>query len=152
MIQLPPDFREFLQLLNSNGIEYLVVGGYAVTYHGSPRATADLDIWVAVNAQNAAKLIDALRAFGFTGKPISPDFFLKPHQIVRIGMPPLRIELLTTISGVGFADCYARRKTDILQGVEVSFISLDDLKTNKKAAGRLKDLTDLQSLERGKQR
>lgn len=146
MIRLPPDFKEFLQLLNSHGIEYLVVGGYAVAYHGYPRATGHIDIWIAIHPETARRLIDALRDFGFTTAPIAPDLFLKEHQVIRMGLPPVRIELLTTLSGVGFADCYARRTTDLLDGVQVTLISLDDLKTNKNAAGRLKDLNDLENL------
>jgi hypothetical protein len=146
MIRLPPDFKEFLQLLNSRGIEYLVVGGYAVACHGHPRATGDLDIWIALHPENARRIVDALCAFGFAPASLSPELFLKEKQVIRMGVPPVRIELLTTISGVDFQQCYARRMTADLDGVQVNLLSLDDLKVNKKASGRLKDLSDLEKL------
>ena len=107
MIRLPPDFKEFLQLLNSYEIRYLIIGGYAVGYHGYPHATGDLDIWVAVERQNADKLASALQEFGFDSPEVSPELFLEENKVVRMGLPPVRIELVTTISGVSFEDCYA---------------------------------------------
>jgi hypothetical protein len=105
MILLPPDFKEFLQLLNSNEVEYLLIGGYAVGYYGYPRATADMDIWVNATAENAAKVAAVLGAFGFS--EVSPDIFLRERQVIRMGVPPLRIEVLTSISGVSFSECFA---------------------------------------------
>lgn len=144
--RLPPDFKEFLRLLAVHGVEYLLVGGYAVSYHGYARATADMDVWVAATPENAEKLVAVLKEFGFDVPDLSPDLFLQPDTIVRLGEPPLRIELLTSISGVSFQDAYARRAVDHIEGLEVSLISLDDLKTNKRAAGRYKDLADLEQL------
>lgn len=143
---LPPDFKDFLRLLNSHGVEYLLVGGYAVGFHGYPRATADLDIWVPIDSRNAHKLADTLKAFGFETPELSPDLFLQPDKVVRMGVPPLRIEILTSISGVEFRDCYARRHSATLDEVVVPFISLEDLKRNKRAAGRHQDLSDLEHL------
>jgi hypothetical protein len=96
MILLPPDFKEFLQLLNSNNIEYLLIGGYAVGYYGYPRATADMDIWVNATRQNAERLVEVFGAFGFN--EVSSDMFLRKSQVIRMGVPPLRIEILTSIS------------------------------------------------------
>ncbi len=146
MIRLPQDFKDFLRLLNSNKVEYLVIGGYAVSYYGYPRATGDIDIWVAVDSQNAQRMVDVLTEFGFSKERLSAELFLKENQIIRMGMPPIRIELMTSISGVDFKDCYSSRVIDTIDGVEVSVINLDDLKKNKKAAGRHKDLGDLESL------
>jgi len=143
-IQLPPDFREFLKLLNSSNVEYLVIGGYAVNYYGFPRATADLDIWIAINPDNAQRITQALRSFGFPQADANP--FQKERQIIRMGVPPMRLEILTTISGADFTDCYARRLEADLDGVLVNFIQLDDLKRNKQASGRLKDRVDLEQL------
>jgi hypothetical protein len=143
---LPADFKDFLRLLNSKQIEYLLVGGYAVGYHGYSRATADLDIWIALHPDNAQKMVEAIRAFGFAVEGLTPDLFLKADTIIRMGMPPFRIEVLTTISGVNFEECYRERKTDLLDDVEVSLISLKHLKANKRASGRLKDLSDLEYL------
>lgn len=144
MILLPPDFREFLQLLNSHAVKYLLVGGYAVGYYGYPRATADMDIWVAIERANVERVIAALAEFGFAG--IGPELFAGEQQVLRMGVPPLRIELLTGVSGVEFEDCYSHRAVATLGEVEVSLISLADLKTNKAASGRYKDLNDLEHL------
>jgi hypothetical protein len=133
-------------LLNSKQVEYLLVGGYAVGYHGYSRATADMDIWIATHPRNAAKTVEVIREFGFAGAGLSPDLFLKENNVIRMGVPPLRIEVLTTISGVTFEECYPARITDVLDDVEVNLISLQHLKANKRAAGRLKDLADLEYL------
>lgn len=143
---LPPDFREFLRLLNSARVEYLVIGGYAVGHHGYPRTTADIDIWVASTEATAGKLMEAMRAFGFAPDDTLRRVLLTPDRIVRMGLPPVRIEVLTGISGRSFADCYARRETANIDGVDIPFISLADLKANKKASGRHKDLDDLDHL------
>jgi predicted nucleotidyltransferase len=143
-IQLPPDFKEFLRLLNSNNVEYLVIGGYAVNYYGFSRATADLDIWIAIGPDNAQRIAEALRCFGFGQADAA--LFEQTRRIVRMGVPPVRLEILTTISGVDFADCYSRRLEAEMDGVTVNFIQLDDLKRNKRASGRLKDQVDLDKL------
>lgn len=145
-IRLPPDFREFLNSLNAHHVEYLLIGGYAVNYHGYPRATADMDIWVAAHPANADKVVAALKEFGLDLPELSPELFLHPWQIVRLGLPPVRIEVSTTISGVDFAECYAARVTDTLDGIPVCIISLGHLKLNKKASGRHQDLADLEHL------
>lgn len=145
-IQFPTELREFLELLSENHVEYLLVGGYAVVYHGFPRTTADMDIWVAANEANAAKIIAALEAFGFAGTDMTPDLFLGPDKITQMGNPPLRIEILTTISGLEFAEAYAKRIVEVIDGVPVSVISSDHLKINKRASGRTKDLADLDNL------
>jgi len=140
------DFKEFLQLLDSKGVEYLIVGGYAVAFHGYPRATADLDVWVAVNPKNAAKIVEAVREFGFDVPDLSSDLFLEEDRVVRMGEPPVRIEILTNISGVEFSDCFESRQIADLEGLAVPFIGLKHLKANKAAAGRHQDLSDLEHL------
>jgi len=151
-IRLPNDFKEFLRLLNSQQVEYLLIGGYAVGYHGYPRPTGDLDIWIAVNPKNAEKIVAVLKEFGFAVPELSVDLFLKKKKIIRMGNPPLRIEVATTISGVKFDECYASRIVDTLDGVEVNLINLNHLQVNKKASGRLKDLNDLENLSRKKRK
>lgn len=146
MIRLPPDFKEFLRLLNVKEVEYLLIGGYAVGYHGYPRATGDMDVWVGSRRENAERLVGALRDFGFDLPELSPELFLQQERIVRMGVPPFRIELLTTISGVDFDECRAERVVDVIDGVEVSLINLEHLKENKKASGRPKDANDLGNL------
>ena len=145
-IHLPPDFKEFLRLLNAHSVEYLLIGGYAVNYHGYPRATADMDIWVAAQPANAERVVAALKEFGFDLPDLSAELFLRPWQIVRLGTPPVRIEIATTISGVDFSKCYSQRVEDTLDEVPVNLISLDHLKINKKASGRHQDQADLEHL------
>jgi len=145
-IGLPQDFKDFLRLLDANGVEYLLIGGYAVAYHGYPRATEDIDIWIASNPENAQHIISALKEFGFELPELNPDLFLKPDSIVRMGVPPLRIELSTTISGVAFGECYTARVTEVIDGIKVNIINLADLKKNKRASGRFRDLDDLERL------
>lgn len=144
---LPDDFKEFLRLLNSKGVEYLLIGGYAVGYHGYPHATADMDIWVGISQENARKIVEVLCEFGFGVEALTPNIFLQEDQVVRMGIPPLRLKILTTISGVIFSECYNQRIQVILDGVEVSLIHLAALKANKAASGRPKDLEDLKFLE-----
>jgi predicted nucleotidyltransferase len=146
MTHLPGDFKGFLKLLNAHRVEYLLIGGYAVGYHGYPRATADMDIWIATNPANADRIVAVLKEFGFDIPDLSPQLFLKEWQIVRLGVPPVRIEIATTVSGVSFAECYNQRVVDVLDGVKVNLISLNHLKLNKKAAGRHQDLADLENL------
>lgn len=147
MSLLPSDFKDFLRLLNSKQVEYLLIGGYAVGYYGYARATADIDICMAISPENAQKVVDAIREFGFNVEGLTSELFLQPNKIDRMGVPPFRIEVLTTISGVSFEECYAEKMVDVLDDVEVNIISLKHLKLNKKASGRLKDLNDLENLE-----
>ncbi len=144
--RLTEDFKEFLRSLNAHRVEYLLVGGYAVGLHGYPRATIDLDIWVRATADNAGRVLDALRAFGFDLPALQPQLFIDPDSIVRFGVPPFRIELMTSIDGVRYDDCQARAQLMALDDVPVPVISLEDLKVNKRAAGRHKDLADLDNL------
>jgi predicted nucleotidyltransferase len=144
--KLPPDFKEFLKLLADHKVEYILVGGYAVGFYGYVRATADIDIWIRPEKNNAERLVTALREFGFAMESLYPSMFLKEDNIVRLGEPPFRIELMTAVSGVTFDECIERAKIEQLDGVDVKIISLEDLKLNKQAAGRHKDLDDLEHL------
>lgn len=143
---LPPDFKEFLNLLHNKKIKYLLIGGYAVGYHGYPRATNDMDIWIALDPNTAEQMVQALNEFGFNTPQLSKELFLKKDKVVRMGNEPIRIEILTTISGVTFEDCFNERIVDKIDGVEVNIISLKQLKINKKASGRHKDLDDVDNL------
>lgn len=151
-VELPRDFKESLASLSSHGVEYLLIGGYAVGYYGYPRATNDLDVWVGISHDNACRLIAALAAFGFSSTSLSPDLFLEAGRIVRFGMPPMRIEVLTGISGVDFADSYRERVDVVLDGVDVPVISLPHLLDNKRAVGRPKDMLDVGELTRRRSR
>lgn len=146
MIRLPPDFKELLELLNSKKIEYLVIGGYAVAIYGYPRATGDIDIWIAISRDNARKTVAALKEFGFDIPELKEALFLEKEKNIRLGVPPLRVELITSIDGVEFSACYKNKNTVTIDATRINFISLDDLKKNKKASGRYKDLDDLEHL------
>jgi hypothetical protein len=138
-MRLPPDFKEFLRLLKENDVRYLLIGGYAVGYHGYPRATEDMDIWVAIHPDNAQKLVSAMRAFGLQDPNLKPELFLQTPKIIRLGFPPMRLEITTYISGVEFDECYRARIVDELDGVEVNVIDFENLMKNKKASGRSKE-------------
>jgi hypothetical protein len=144
--RLSEDFKDFLKLLNSNRVEYLLIGSYAVGHYGYPRGTVDLDVWISTRLDNAEKMKQALVEFGIPASRISSEVLTEAHQVFRMGIPPHRVEALTTISGVSFDECYAARELVVIDGVEVSLISLAHLKINKKASGRLKDLSDLENL------
>lgn len=143
---IPRDFREFLKLLEDEQVEYLLIGGYAVGYYGYPRATADMDVWIAVNPANAEKTVKALRRFGMATPDLTVDLFLDKGKIIRMGVPPLRLEIQTEISGVDFDSCYPRRQRVKIGTLEINLIGLQDLKINKRASGRHKDLEDLEHL------
>jgi hypothetical protein len=145
-MQLPPDFSEFLSLLNSERVEYLLLGGYAIAYYGVPRATGVMDVWVNPEPANTERLVAALRRFDLDDPAITAARFQEPGQVFRIGFPPLRIKLLASVSGLEFQAAYARRRIARLNQVEVSLVALDDLRANKLAAGRRKDLDDLDQL------
>jgi len=143
---LARDFKEFLKLLNSNHVEYLLIGGYAVGIYGYVRATNDLDIWVNVSPENAARIERALRDFGFAVPGLRSDLFLARNNVVRMGAPPIRIGILTSISGVEFESCYAEKEMTQIEEMVVPVISLARLRENKAASGRAKDLADLENL------
>ena len=145
-IEFPSDFIEFLKLLNANAVEYLLVGGLAVAIHGYPRATADMDVWVARNESNADRIVTALREFGFDVPALNRSLFVEPDTIVRMGNAPMRIELMTTIEGVEFDECINRAIIYRIDDAPVQVIGLADLKANKQATGRSKDLDDLSNL------
>ena len=144
---LTPDFREFAALLNSNKVEYLVVGGYALAAYGHPRYTGDLDFWIGTAADNADRVLAALTQFGFGSLGIKKEHLTEPGQVIQMGFPPARIDLLTSIDGVSFTPCFQRRLVIDLDGLQLNFIALDDFKINKKAVGRHRDLADLEMLE-----
>ncbi len=145
MIPLPEDFRDFIQLLNQKRVKYLVVGGYAVAYHGFPRYTGDIDFFVELSARNAALLIEVFRDFGFREPPLAA-LFLEPGNIVRVGWQPNRLEVINKIDGVSFDACWKTRKQARIAGLRVNFIDLVHLRQNKLASGRPKDLEDLRQL------
>lgn len=144
---LNKDFKEFVQSLNENNARYLVIGGYAVAFHGYPRYTKDLDVWVESSQENAMRIVKALEQFGFASLGLQAEDFLVPDQVIQLGFPPNRIDILTSVEGVAFQGCYASRVQVVLDGIRVNFIDLENLKKNKRAVGRAQDLADLEKLE-----
>ncbi len=143
---LNPDFKEFIKSLNDNGVQYLVIGGYAVAVHGHPRYTKDLDIWIQVSPENAGRLVKAIREFGFESLGLTENDFMTPDQVIQLGFPPNRIDLIVQADGIEFDACYPSRMEIEIEGVPVNFIDLENLKKNKKASGRYQDLADLENL------
>ena len=145
-----PDFREFVELLIQHNVKYMITGGYAVGVYGHPRYTGDLDFWIEASIENGEKLVNVFHAFGLASFGLKAIDFTKPNQIVQIGYPPYRIDLITSIDGVNFEDAYPNKNVIEVDGIQVIFIGLDDLKANKKASGRGKDLEDLKNLEKNR--
>ena len=145
---LNKDFREFIGLLNSHNVRYLVVGGYAVTFHGYPRFTNDLDIWIERASNNAEAMINVLEDFGFGTLEIKKDDFLLEDRVIQLGYPPNRIDLLTGASGLIFDQCYPKKVSAVIEGLPVDFIDIENLKINKKTTRRYRDLNDLENLEK----
>lgn len=144
---LSQDFKEFVELLIKHKAEYLIVGGYAVGVHGHPRYTGDLDIWLHSTQENAKKILKCLKEFGFGSFQLSEKDFLKENNVIQLGNPPLRIDLLTNIDGVTFNECFSNRKEIEIDGILVSFIGYNDLIKNKLKTGRAKDLDDIENLK-----
>ncbi len=144
---LSKDFKEFIALLNAHDVRYLVVGGYALAFHGYPRYTKDLDVWIEPSPGNADRIIDALDDFGFGSLGPAAADFLESETIIQLGYPPHRIDLLTTITGVAFEDCYRVKDGVDIEGVHIDFIDSDNFKKNKRATGRPRDAVDADSLE-----
>jgi hypothetical protein len=145
-MDIDQDFKEFIQLLNSNNVEYLVVGGYAVTAYGHPRYTDDIDFWIRSEKENAKRIIKTLIEFGFGSLDINEDDLLKKDFIIQLGFPPHRIDILTGVSGLTFEECWKEKKEFIFEGEKINFISLHHLRINKKESGRDKDNLDLKNL------
>jgi hypothetical protein len=146
-MDLHEDWKEFCALLNANKVDYLVVGAFALAFHGLPRLTADVDLWVRPTRENAERLVAALREFGFPLAAAQVEEFAQPNKIWQIGAPPYRIDVLTSISGVEFEDAWISRMPGELGGVPVAFISRDHFIKNKRSAARTKDVQDADRLE-----
>ena len=147
---LEPDFEDFIGLLNKHKIDYLVVGGYAMAFHGRPRYTGDLDIWINISESNANGMLVVLKEFGFSSLQFSKEDFLKENIINQIGYPPLRIDILTSIDGVSFYEAFLQKKIIKIENLEVAFIGLNQLIANKMASNRIQDQADIEALKRKK--
>ena len=148
-MEVQPDFRELLALFNAKRVEYLVVGGYALSFHGAPRYTGDIDLYVRPERDNAERIMSALEAFGFGDTGLSVEVLLKPNQVVQLGVPPVRIDIITSISGITWEEAAAGRIAGPYGDIPIFYIGRKEFVANKKAAGRLKDLADLEALGEG---
>lgn len=149
---LEKDFVDFVELLNKFQVDYMVVGGYALAFHGEPRTTGDMDIWIACNSENAEKTVHVLDAFGMKALGFTKDDFLEPGIITQIGYPPLRIDILTEIDGITFEEAFQNRKYFKHGKLEISFIGWNEFIKNKEAAGRKKDIQDVKRLKARKKK
>ncbi|MBK1442569.1 nucleotidyltransferase [Parapedobacter sp. ISTM3] len=142
------DFTDFVQLLNNHQVKYMVVGAYALSFHGRPRHTGDLDIWIKPDAENAGKMVKVIDEFGFGKLGLTEEDFLRENYVTQLGYPPLRIDILNAISGVDFDEAYHTRLETEIDGLDISFISANDLIRNKRNVGRPKDIGDIEALEK----
>ncbi len=143
-MDLYPDFRDFISLLNEEAVEYIVCGGYAVTWHGYPRYTGDIDIWIHATEENAARMMRVLERFGAGGVGITAEDFLDDRlDVLKMGREPIRIDMMTKMKGLEFAAAFAGKETHDSEGLPVFFLNLADLRRAKQAANRPKDQDDL---------
>jgi hypothetical protein len=140
------DFKELLELFNAHRVEYLIVGGYALAAHGAPRTTGDLDLWVNPTSENASRILRALGEFGIGGIDLSTADFVKPDHVVQLGLPPVRVDLVTAIDGVQWAEAWPGKLAGEYGSVPTHYIGRREFIANKRASGRLKDLADVDAL------
>ena len=140
------DFKELLELFNARGVEYLVVGGYALAAHGAPRNTGDIDLWINPTRDNAIRVLRALEQFGIGGLGLGIDDFVKPDHVMQLGVPPVRVDLVTAIDGVTWDEAWPGKLTGEYGSVSTHYIGRREFIINKRASGRRKDLADLEAL------
>jgi hypothetical protein len=145
-MKLNKDWREFIDSFNANGVEYLIVGAFAVAWHGYPRFTADIDFLVRPQISNAERVLKALRDFGFGSLDVQVEDLCRPNHILQLGVKPNRIDIITSIAGVTFEDAWASRVTGSIEGLPVFFIGIDEMILTKETTGRLQDAADAQAL------
>lgn len=146
-MELHKDFKEFIELLNLHKVDYVIVGGYAMAFHGCPRFTGDIDFFVKPQRDNAKKMIAVLKDFGFSSLDIAEDDFVVPDRVIQLGFPPVRIDIVTSISGVSWQEVFEGRQQVNLDGLLCPFIGRKEFIANKRAIGRHKDLGDIESIE-----
>jgi predicted nucleotidyltransferase len=149
---LDQDFEDFVFLLNEHEVDYMIVGGYALAFHGKPRHTGDLDIWIDISENNAQKMFDVINEFGLSSLGLQKADFLQKGIITQIGYPPLRIDILNEIDGVTFKDAYLNKLIIDVDGLPVNYIGLDDLIKNKQVSGRQRDISDISELNKLKKK
>jgi hypothetical protein len=145
-MEVQEDFREFLELLNAHEVQFLIVGGYALAFHGAPRFTGDIDVFVKPDNANAKRIINALADFGFSSLDLTINDFKDQNKVIQLGLPPVRIDIITSISGVTWEEADASKEPGLFGDVSVSYIGKKQFITNKRATGRKKDLADIEAL------
>ncbi|MDB5141345.1 MAG: nucleotidyltransferase family protein [Mucilaginibacter sp.] len=145
---LDKDFEDFVGLLNKHNVDYMIIGGYALAFHGKPRHTGDLDIWIDVSDKNAQKMLSVVNEFGMASLGMEKADFLQKGIITQIGYPPLRIDILNEIDGVNFKEAYPNKLVIDVDGLQVNYIGLDDLIKNKQVSGRHQDISDVNELNK----
>jgi len=145
-MEVQKDFNEFLALLNAHEVDFMIVGGYALAYHGVPRYTGDIDVFVKPDRKNAQRIIKVLEEFGFSSLELSIDDFLNEDNVVQLGLPPVRINIVTSISGVSWEQADATKEPGFYGNVPVNYIGKKQYVANKKAIGRAKDIADIEAL------
>ena len=145
-MRVEKDFKEFIESLNKNSVRYLIIGSFALSYYSEPRYTKDIDLLVDSTASNADRLMTAIREFGFSDIELKSGDFLEPDQVIQLGIAPLRIDLLTSLKGIPFADAWDRRTTGQYGDIPAFYISKQDLIDHKKLVGRKQDLADIEKL------
>lgn len=145
---LPEDWRTFIESLNSNGVEYLVVGAVALAHHGHPRYTGDMDVLIRNTPENAARLEAALKAFGLAGLGLKAADFENSYNVIQLGVPPNRIDILTSLTGVTFDEAWSSRVAALVEETQVNFIGREALVRNKQQTGRVQDIADLEALDK----
>jgi len=145
-MELQTDFKELLELFNAHGVDYLIVGGYALAFHGAPRYTGDIDLLVEPVPENARRVIAALTEFGFGSVGLTAADLEQPEQVIQLGMPPVRVDIITSVTGVSWAKAWEGKEPGRYGGLPVYYLGRDQLLTNKRATGRAKDLADIEAL------
>jgi hypothetical protein len=146
-MKLHQDFKEFIELLNGNNVEYLLIGGYAVVLHGYVRSTGDIDLWINNSPENANKVIKALTEFGFSSLNLSVHDFIQNDQVIQLGYPPYRIDIITSIEGLNFTYCFNNKVIfQMDENYSINLIDIESLKKSKSISGRHRDLEDLENL------
>jgi hypothetical protein len=148
-MEIQKDFKELFECFNANRVSYLIVGGYAMAFHGAPRFTGDIDLYVKPDPENAERILKALDMFGFGGLDLAFEDFVQPDKVVQLGVPPVRIDLVTSISGVSWEDAFKGAVNGRYGDVPVLYIGRDALVLNKRATGRNLDAADLEALGEG---
>lgn len=145
-MEVQPDFRELLALFNAHKVDYIIVGGYALAFHGAPRYTGDLDIFIKPDPNNAQRILDALDDFGFKALGLTMDDFERPDNVVQLGVPPVRIDIITSLTGVSWEQAFAGRKKAKYGDIPIYYLGREQFINNKRALGRKRDLADLEAL------